>query len=82
VTDIAADTFDRAIAKTVLTLANELGLDCVVEGVENIEQHDILCAIGCTSMQGYYFGRPVPPAQLTALLRGAAPSGAPSAAAG
>jgi photoactive yellow protein len=74
VTDIAADSFDRAIATTVLTLANELHLDCVVEGVENVEQIDTLSAIGCTIMQGYYFGKPMPPDRLTALLRGAVQS--------
>lgn len=72
VTDIVADTFDRAIATTVLTLADELGLDCVVEGVETIEQLETLSAIGCSIMQGYYFARPMPPSALTALLRGAA----------
>jgi photoactive yellow protein len=76
VIDIAADRFDRAIATTVLTLANELGLDCVVEGVETVEQHDTLSAIGCTIMQGYLFGRPMPPDALTALLLGAAQSSA------
>jgi photoactive yellow protein len=60
VTDISADSFDRAIATTVLTLANELRLDCVVEGVETAEQLDTLAAIGCTLMQGYLFARPMP----------------------
>ena len=71
VADIAADTFDRAIATTVLTLANELKLDCVVEGVEDVEQHDILCAIGCRFMQGFYFAEPMAPGRLLPLLRAA-----------
>jgi diguanylate cyclase (GGDEF)-like protein len=75
VTDIAVDAFDRAIATTVLTLANELHLDCIVEGVETVEQLDALSAIGCTTMQGYYFGRPMPPDKLTVLLCAAARSG-------
>jgi EAL domain-containing protein (putative c-di-GMP-specific phosphodiesterase class I) len=73
VIDITVDRFDRAIATTVLTLANEFGLDCIVEGVETIEQHDTLSAIGSTIMRGYLFGRPMPPDALTALLLGAAP---------
>ena len=68
VTDIAAGRFDRAIATTVLTLANELGLDCIAEGVENAEQLDTLRAIGCTVMQGYYFCRPTTPARLRPIL--------------
>ncbi len=66
--DIVTDGFDRAIARAVLTLANELGLDCVVEGVETLEQIDALCALGCTQMQGYFFSRPITAAQLTAGL--------------
>jgi diguanylate cyclase (GGDEF)-like protein len=58
VTNIASDAFDRAIATTVMTLATELGFDCVVEGVETREQLETLRAIGCTIIQGFLFGRP------------------------
>jgi photoactive yellow protein len=69
VTDITSDHFDRAIATVVLTLATELGLDCVVEGAESREQVDMLIAVGCTLLQGYYFARPTPADALPALLR-------------
>jgi len=68
VTDIVVDRFDRAIATTVLTLANELGFECVVEGVENAEQLATLRTIGCTTMQGYYFCKPTTPARLRSIL--------------
>jgi photoactive yellow protein len=64
VIDIAVDEFDRAIATTVLTLAKELGLNCVVEGVETRDQLDVLLSIGCTTMQGFYFSKPMPADQL------------------
>jgi len=68
VADVASDEFDRAIAATSLTLTNELDFECIVEGIENSEQLETLRAIGCTLMQGYYFGRPMTPDKLRALL--------------
>ncbi len=68
VTDITTDRFDRAIAASVFALANELGLDCVVEGVETVDQLNTLSAIGCHVMQGYYFSKPMKAAALTELL--------------
>jgi photoactive yellow protein len=64
VADIVSDSFDRAIAKTVLTLAGELKLDCIAEGVETKEQLDLLRSLGCRLVQGYYFSKPQPPAAL------------------
>ncbi len=69
VTDIMLDRFDRAIATVVLTLATELGLNCVVEGAERREQVDLLIEVGCTLLQGYFFARPAPAHALPALLR-------------
>jgi len=68
VADIATDPFDRAIAKAVLTLAAELKVDCIAEGVETQEQLEILRGLGCLRIQGYYFSRPKPPADLTQRL--------------
>jgi diguanylate cyclase (GGDEF)-like protein len=68
VKEITGDSFDRAIATTILTLARELNLECVVEGVETEEQCDLLRQLGCTIVQGYLFSRPVAPDRLRALL--------------
>jgi photoactive yellow protein len=68
VADIVSDTFDRAIAKTVLTLAAELSMDCIAEGVETKEQLDLLRRFGCRLIQGYYFSRPLPPEALAGKL--------------
>jgi diguanylate cyclase (GGDEF)-like protein len=70
ITDITTDTYDRAIAKSVLTLANDLGLECIAEGVENADQLETLRAIGSTLIQGYYFCKPMKPEKLSALLSG------------
>ncbi len=58
VADIVSDSFDRAIAKTVLTLAAELSMDCIAEGVETKEQLELLRGFGCRLIQGYYFRSP------------------------
>lgn len=64
VRDVLSNTDDAAIARAILTLARSLELDVVAEGIELAAQRDLFVAWGCHSFQGYYFGRPVPEAQL------------------
>jgi diguanylate cyclase (GGDEF)-like protein len=63
---------DASIAKTVVALAEALGLDVIAEGVETEAQRDFLNTIGCQNYQGYFFGRPVPIERFEELLRGGA----------
>ena len=58
--DLLTDKASRDIVKTVLDLCRNLNLCCIVEGVETYEHVLILQAFGCRTMQGYYFGKPVP----------------------
>jgi EAL domain-containing protein (putative c-di-GMP-specific phosphodiesterase class I) len=58
--------------RAIFVLAADLGLDTVVEGVEELEQHQLLQALGCQACQGYYFAKPQPAAQLVELLQRAA----------
>ena len=60
VRDIAREPRRAAITRAVLAVASELGLDVVAEGVETSEERDFLAELGCSRMQGYLFGRPVP----------------------
>ncbi|MBL8819553.1 MAG: EAL domain-containing protein [Planctomyces sp.] len=50
-----------ALANAVVTLAENLGLTCVAEGIETFDQIVLLQSMGCRCGQGYYFGRPVSP---------------------
>ncbi|WP_394695221.1 putative bifunctional diguanylate cyclase/phosphodiesterase [Pseudoxanthomonas japonensis] len=47
-----------AIVQSVVMLGQQLGLDVVAEGVETPEQKQMLVAMGCSRLQGYYIGKP------------------------
>jgi EAL domain-containing protein (putative c-di-GMP-specific phosphodiesterase class I) len=67
---------DLAITEAVLALAQRLRMTVVAEGVETAAQLQVLKRLGCDMVQGYHLGRPMPAAQLAALL----PPWAPGAA--
>ena len=69
VSDIAIDQDDAAIVKAVISLAHILNLSVVAEGVECEEQRRFLLENGCDEVQGYHFGRPMPPHEFTRLLQ-------------
>ena len=60
VKDITSDNQDRSIVKTIITLAESVGMSVLAEGVETEEQLEILVKNGCQRFQGYLFGSPVP----------------------
>ena len=64
VQNIITDSDDRAIVLAIITMAHSLGLDVIAEGVESVEQQQLLMEKGCLKYQGYLFGRPVPVAEL------------------
>jgi diguanylate cyclase (GGDEF)-like protein len=59
-----------AVLRAIVELADQLGLDTVAEGIEEIRQADALASIGCRSGQGFWYRRPVPAAQLWPLPSG------------
>ncbi len=59
----------QKIVKSIADLCANLHLECVIEGVENATQVDMLQQAGCRLMQGYYFGRPVEAALALAQVR-------------
>jgi diguanylate cyclase (GGDEF)-like protein/PAS domain S-box-containing protein len=62
------DTKDAEVVRTIVALAKALGLDIIAEGVESLQQSQILSDSGCTVCQGYYFARPQSVAQLEGWL--------------
>lgn len=69
VRDLANNSGDRAIARSIVDLANNLGMITVAEGVETGEQSSILNEIGCNYVQGFLFAGPVTAEQLPATVR-------------
>jgi len=69
VRDALTDPNDAVIAKTIVALANAMGLTVVAEGVETEPQHRLLAGMGCHGFQGYHFGRPMPIERFNATLR-------------
>jgi diguanylate cyclase (GGDEF)-like protein len=62
---------DAVIARSTVELGHALGLTVVAEGVETQEQHDVVQALGCDVLQGYFISPPITSAGLLAWLRAA-----------
>ncbi|WP_187355493.1 EAL domain-containing protein [Paenibacillus tengchongensis] len=66
---IATGNDDEAIAKTIIQLAKNLRLRVIAEGVETEEQFGLFNKYQCDEIQGYYFYKPLPAAEIEAILR-------------
>jgi len=63
--DADAETSSRtAVIRAILSMGRSLGINVLAEGVETEPQRDFLIRHGCEMMQGYFFGRPVPPEEI------------------
>ncbi|MCO5358298.1 EAL domain-containing protein [Acidovorax kalamii] len=68
VQDLTTSATARALTVSVLSIAHSLGMVVVAEGVETVGQQQWLQAHGCPVMQGYLFGKPLPPEDIEAWL--------------
>lgn len=66
--DIDDPEGDPAIAKSIIDLAHNMGLQVIAEGVETLEQAQWLKAQGCDQAQGYYFAKPMAAAEFEVWL--------------
>ena len=58
--EIRDDERSRIILRSVICLAEALGMDVITEGVETEQQLKALSEMGCSHFQGYYFSKPIP----------------------
>ncbi len=58
--NMAFNSHDSAIIRTILALGKNLSLNVIAEGVESEIQREYLTAYGCEVFQGYLFGKPIP----------------------
>lgn len=59
---------DAAIVEASIYLAEKIGLETIAEGVETLGQLEFLQKTGCHIIQGYYFSKPLPEADLLAFI--------------
>ena len=50
----------EAVVRAIQALAGSLGMHTVAEGIENMQQQQVVRELGCTLGQGYLYGRPLP----------------------
>ena len=68
VSNMAASREDRAIVRGIVDIAHSLGKLVTAEGVETLEQVELLCAMGCDHLQGWHFGKACAPDRLPDVL--------------
>ncbi len=69
VQDIVDNENDAAIVNTIISLANNLKLEIIAEGVETLAQVNSLVGSGCDAFQGYWFSRPLSGAEVLTQLK-------------
>jgi diguanylate cyclase (GGDEF)-like protein/PAS domain S-box-containing protein len=67
--DIVSDPEDAAIVCAIISMAHNLKLKVIAEGVETGEQQAFLRSRQCDEIQGYYFSKPIPDREITAMLQ-------------
>jgi diguanylate cyclase (GGDEF)-like protein len=68
---------DVMLVKSMITLANNLGLNIIAEGIESAEQLQLLIANGCPQGQGYFLSKALSAERITAIMRAASQKKSP-----
>ena len=61
---------DRALVASIVSMASQLGLQAIAEGVEAQSEADALCALGCEQAQGYYYYKPLSVEEMAGVVVG------------
>ena len=69
VRNLTADSNDLTLCEAIIVMAHKLGLKVIAEGVETVEQRDLLRTAGCNYAQGYWFSKPLPADEFEHLLK-------------
>ncbi|MBO1924600.1 EAL domain-containing protein [Thiomicrorhabdus sp. 6S3-12] len=67
--DLPDDEDDAVITKTIISMAENLGLEVIAEGVETVEQREFLLQNGCYQLQGFLYSKPLNATETLAYLR-------------
>ncbi|MBQ9461193.1 MAG: EAL domain-containing protein, partial [Clostridia bacterium] len=68
ISNITSSSKDYELVKIMIEIARLINVPIIAEGVETKEQMDMLKAIGCDVIQGYYFSKPVPAEEFDRLI--------------
>jgi EAL domain-containing protein (putative c-di-GMP-specific phosphodiesterase class I) len=66
--DMESDERQRAMMKHVISMANDLGMECIAEGVESMEHVQLLKESKCYMAQGFLFNKPIPQEEFEDIL--------------
>ena len=69
ITDVPGNAEDEAIIRATLSMAHDLGLQVVAEGVETQAQREFLLAHQCDTLQGWLYSRALPASEMPGWLR-------------
>ena len=69
VQDVLYNSQTPVLLGTIISLSNAMGYKLIAEGVETIDQLLVMSGLGCHNIQGYYFSKPVPAAEIPALVQ-------------
>lgn len=68
VTDLLTNPHDVAIARAMIAMGEDLGLETIAEGIETEDQEALLKSLGCKWGQGFRYGKALPASEITAML--------------
>jgi len=68
ISEVAANDSDMTIVKSMIELSHGLGKRVLAEGVETVEQLNVLRNLGCDAVQGYFINKPLPEEMLARYL--------------
>lgn len=60
VNELIKSDSDRALVKSIITLADSLAIEVLAEGIESRKQEEVLISLGCDYAQGYLYAKPIP----------------------
>jgi EAL domain-containing protein (putative c-di-GMP-specific phosphodiesterase class I) len=70
INNLGSHSDDMALCEAIIVMAHKLGLKVIAEGVETVQQRDLLIQAGCDYAQGFLFSKPLPADELDKLLGG------------
>ncbi|MCL7998611.1 EAL domain-containing protein [Brucella sp. 21LCYQ03] len=70
VADVSSSFQGAALAKNIIKMGKDLGMDVLAEGIENEDQFEFMKVNGCNEFQGFYYGKPMNKNDFEALFSG------------